>query len=231
MKNIWIVEDEPDIANLVAHNLRREQYNVSVFFDGESYLEALGKQLPDLVVLDLLLPGISGLDICRMMRSNERSNHVPVVILTAKSAEPDIVLGLELGADDYVTKPFSVRELTARISTVLRRTGDSQDGKLIRIEGLSVNLESFDVRVDNAPVKLTYSEFRILSILVSRPRRVFTRQEIIEMMWDEYRIVTSKTVDVHIGKLRKKLGKYGCLIKTVRRAGYKLEYQTEDRIH
>jgi DNA-binding response OmpR family regulator len=223
MRDVWVVEDEPDIADLLAHHLRKEQSRVSVFYDGESYLEALKEQLPDLVVLDLMLPGINGLDICRIMRSDERTKPVPVVMLTAKSAELDVVLGLELGADDYVIKPFSVKELLARINTVLRRAERSQTGNQISVDGLSVDLESFDVRVDNISAKLTYSEFRILKILVSRPRRVFTRQEIIEMMWDEYRIVTSKTVDVHIGRLRKKLGKYGRFIKTVRRAGYKFE--------
>ena len=223
MRDVWIVEDEPDIANLVAHHLRREHSKVSVFYDGESYLEALKDQLPDLVVLDLMLPGINGLDICKMMRSEEKFSQIPVVMLTAKSSELDVILGLELGADDYVTKPFSVRELIARIGTVLRRTEHSQN--LAGTEGLSVDLESFDVRVDNVPVDLTYSEFKILSILYSKPKRVFTRQEIIEMMWDEYRIVTLKTVDVHIGRLRKKLGNYGHFIKTVRRAGYKLDYQ------
>jgi DNA-binding response OmpR family regulator len=223
MRDVWIVEDEPDIANLVAHHLRREHSKVSVFYDGESYLEALKDQLPDLVVLDLMLPGINGLDICKIMRSDSKTKAVPVVILTAKSAEVDVVLGLELGADDYVVKPFSVKELMARIDTVLRRTENSQTGNQINVEGLSVDLESFDVRVDNTPVELTYSEFNILKILLSKPRRVFARREIIEMMWDEYRIVTPKTVDVHIGRLRKKLGKYGRFIKTVRRAGYKFE--------
>jgi two-component system alkaline phosphatase synthesis response regulator PhoP len=223
MKDVWVVEDEPDIADLVAHHLRKEPSKVSVFYDGESYLEALKKHLPDLVVLDLMLPGINGLDICRIMRSDERTKPVPVVMLTAKSSELDIVLGLELGADDYVVKPFSVKELMARIKNVLRRSEHSQTSMQINVEGLFVDPESFDVRVDNTPVKLTYSEFRILRILLSRPQRVFTRQEIIEMMWDEYRIVTPKTVDVHIGRLRRKLGKYGHFIKTVRRVGYKFE--------
>lgn len=224
MRKIWIVEDEPDIADLVAHNLRKERYNVGVFHDGESFLESLEDELPDLVILDLMLPGIDGLEVCRMMRSDERTRGTPIIILTAKAEELDVVLGLELGADDYVVKPFSVRELIARIKAVLRRMERPQDEELIRFEGLSVNLKSFEVKVDDNPVELTYAEFKALSYLISKPGRVFTRQQIIDGIWDdEYRVVTLKTVDVHVAHLREKLGKYGRFIKTVRGVGYKFE--------
>jgi DNA-binding response OmpR family regulator len=224
MRKIFIVEDEPDIADLVAHNLRKEQYNVGVFHDGESFLESLENELPDLVILDLMLPGMDGLEVCKMMHSDERTRGTPIIILTAKAEELDVVLGLELGADDYVVKPFSVRELIARIKAVLRRMERPQDEELIRFEGLSVNLKSFEVKVDDSPVELTYAEFKALRHLISKPGRVFTRQQIIDGIWDdEYRVVTLKTVDVHVAHLREKLGKYGKFIKTVRGVGYKFE--------
>ena len=225
MRKICIVEDEPDIAELVAHNFRKEQYNVDVFYDGESFLESLEDELPDLVILDLMLPGIDGLEVCRIMRSNEKTRGTPIIILTAKAEELDVVLGLELGADDYVVKPFSVRELIARVKAVLRRMEHPQgEDELIQFEGLSVNLKSFEVKVDDNPVELTYAEFKALRHLISKHGRVFTRQQIIDGIWDdEYRIVTLKTVDVHVAHLREKLGKYGKFIKTVRGVGYKFE--------
>jgi two-component system alkaline phosphatase synthesis response regulator PhoP len=226
VREIWIVEDEPDIANLVAHHVRRERFQTEVFHDGESFLESVRGEVPDLVILDLMLPGINGLDICKILRGDERTKAVPIIMLTAKDTETDIVLGLELGADDYVVKPFSVSELMARINAVLRRTEQSEDtgtDNLITVDGLSLDLESFDVEVDGASVELTFAEFRILSLLIARPGRVFTRRQIIDGIWDDYRVVTSKTVDVHVTHLRKKLGKYGSYVKTVRGVGYKFE--------
>ena len=223
MKKVWIVEDEPDIANLVAHHVRKEQFDVSVFHDGESVLESLKREVPDLVILDLMLPGIDGLDICRILKADKKTSSIPVIMLTAKGTELDIVLGLELGADDYVTKPFSVRELMARIKAVLRRAERPEADSLIIVDGLSVDMESFQVKVDDVPVELTYAEFKILSLLISRLGRVLTRQQIIQGIWDDYRIVTSKTVDVHVTHLRRKLGKYGHFVKTVRGVGYKFE--------
>jgi len=226
MKKVWIVEDESDIADLVAHNLRKERSDVGVFYDGESFLQALEREVPNLVILDLMLPGIDGLDICRIMRSDERTRSIPIIILTAKGTELDVVLGLELGADDYVVKPFSVRELAARVKAVLRRAErpvETRRAMSLAFDGLSVDLESFEVRVDNAPVELTYAEFKTLGLLISKPGRVFTRRQIIEGIWDDYRVVISKTVDVHVAHLRKKLGKYGHFIKTVRGVGYKFE--------
>jgi two-component system alkaline phosphatase synthesis response regulator PhoP len=223
MKKIFIVEDESDIANLVARNLRKEQFEVSVFHDGESFLRSLDDELPDLAILDLMLPGIDGLDVCKEMRTDERTRSVPIIILTAKGTELDIVLGLELGADDYITKPFSIRELIARVKAVLRRVEPSQQEGPLVFDGLSVDMESFKARVDGSPVDLTYAEFRTLSLLASKPGRVFTRSQIINAIWDNYRVVTYKTVDVHIAHIRKKLGKYGDSIKTVRGVGYKFE--------
>jgi two-component system alkaline phosphatase synthesis response regulator PhoP len=223
MKKIIIVEDEPDIANLIAHNLRKERFDVSIFYDGESFLKSLNSEMPNLVILDLMLPGIDGLNICKIMRSEGRTLSIPIIILTAKGTELDVVLGLEFGADDYVIKPFSIRELIARVKAVLRRSEHQQEGNLFVIEGLSIDIDSFETRVDDTPIDLTYAELRILSLLVSKPGRVFTRNQIIERIWDDYRIVTSKTVDVHVAHLRNKLGKYGHFIKTVRGVGYKFE--------
>ena len=224
VRKIWIVEDEPDIANLVAHPVRKDQFEVNIFHDGESFLDSVRGEVPDLVILDLMLPGISGLDICKELRGNERTRTVPIIMLTARDTEADIVLGLELGADDYVVKPFSVREFMARIKAVLRRSEEQYgEDRLITVDGLSVDLESFEVKVDGTTLDLTYAEFRILTLLISRPYRVFTRQQIIDGIWDDYRVVTSKTVDVHVAHLRKKLGKYGNCVKTVRGVGYKFE--------
>ena len=222
-KRVWIVEDEPDIAGLIEHNLRRERFEVKTFHDGESFLSSLRYELPDLVILDLMLPGVDGLEICRMMRADERTRSVPIIILTAKGSEADIVLGLELGADDYVVKPFSVRELIARVKAVLRRTEPPAEGRAIQIGGLYVDRDGVVVKVDGSPLDLTYAEFKLLSLLISNPGRVFTRQQIIEWLWEGEKVVSYKTVDVHVAHLRKKLGRYGDLIKAVRGIGYKLE--------
>jgi DNA-binding response OmpR family regulator len=149
-RKIWIVEDEPDIADLIEHNLRKERFEVKTFYDGESFLNSLRYDLPDLVVLDLMLPGVDGLEICKMMRADRRTKSVPIIILTAKGSEADIVLGLELGADDYVVKPFSVRELLARVKAVLRRTEPPPEGKAIQIGGLYVDPDRIVVKVGKA---------------------------------------------------------------------------------
>ena len=221
MKKIFIVEDEPDIANLVAHNLRKERFDVSIFHEGEIFLRSIKSETPDLVILDLMLPGIDGLDICKIMRSEGQK--MPIIILTAKGTELDIVLGLEVGADDYVVKPFNIRELIARVKAVLRRSEDHQEGNLFVVESLSVDMDSFETRIDGSLIDLTYAELKILSLLISKPGRVFTRHQIIERIWDDYRVVTSKTIDVHITHLRDKLGSYAHFIKTVRGVGYKFE--------
>lgn len=223
MTKVWIVEDEPDIAHLIVHNLKKEQFSSKIFYEGESFLESLENKLPDLVILDLMLPGIDGLNICKIMRSDERTESIPIIILTAKGEESDIILGLELGADDYVVKPFSVRELIARVKAVLRRIELPEQDKVIKVEGLSVDLESFEAKIDDKPVDLTYAEFKILSLLISKPERVYTRQQIINWIWEEGKVVTLKTVDVHVAHLRSKLGKYGDFIKAVRGVGYKFE--------
>lgn len=223
MKKVAVVEDESDIANLVARNLRKEKFEVSVFYDGESFLRSMEDELPELIILDLMLPGIDGLDICRIIRSDKKNLSIPIIMLTAKGSELDIVLGLELGADDYIVKPFSVRELVARVKAVLRRSERPHEGNLVIYDCLSLDPESFQVKVDNEFVDLTFSEFKTLQMLISKPQRVFTRRQIIDGIWDDYRIVSSKTVDVHITHLRRKLGKYGDFIKTVRGVGYKFE--------
>lgn len=223
MEKIFVVEDDPDIANLVAHHLHKEHFDVSVFYDGEDALEPLRNELPSLVILDLMLPGIDGLEVCKIVRADVKTNSIPIIMLTAKGTELDVVLGLELGADDYVVKPFSVRELIARVKAVLRRAESPQEADLLVFDGLSINPKSFEAKIDGAQADLTYAEFKTLRLLASKPGRVFTRRQIIEGIWDDYRIVTYKTVDVHIVHLRKKLGKYGHFITTVRGVGYKFE--------
>lgn len=223
VRRIWIVEDEPDIAELVAHNLRKERFNVRTFHDGETFLGSLEVEIPDLVILDLMLPGVDGLEICRMLRAEERTRSIPIIILTAKGDEVDIVVGLEIGADDYVVKPFSVRELVARVKAVLRRSEPPPQDTPLRIGGLQIDPERFSASVDGTPLDLTYAEFRLLSLLISKPGRVFTRRQIIDWIWEGEKVVVPKAVDVHISNLRRKLGRYGDLIKSVRGVGYKFE--------
>ncbi|HID57087.1 TPA: response regulator transcription factor [Candidatus Poribacteria bacterium] len=226
MKRIWVVEDEPDIAELLAHNLRRERFIVRTFHDGEEFLTALEGGTPDLVILDLMLPGIDGLEICKMMREDERRRSIPIIILTAKGGETDVVLGLELGADDYVVKPFSIRELIARVKAVLRRVESPSRSVPFKVEGLQVDPEGFSASVDGTPLDLTFAEFRLLSLLISKPGRVFTRRQIIDWIWEGEKVVLPKAVDVHVSNLRRKLGRYGGLIKSVRGVGYKFEVKT-----
>ncbi len=149
MEKIFVVEDDPDIANLVAHHLRKERFDVSVFHDGEDVLKPLGNELPSLVILDLMLPGIDGLEICKIVRADAKTNSIPIIMLTAKGTELDVVLGLELGADDYVVKPFSVRELIARVKAVLRRAESAQEADPLVFDGLSIDPKSFEAKIDD----------------------------------------------------------------------------------
>ena len=223
MSKICVVEDERDMASLVAHNLEKERFEAQVFHDGESFLESLNEAVPDLVILDLMLPKVGGLDVCRMMRADEKTRSVPVIMLTAKGTELDIVLGLELGADDYIVKPFSVRELVARVRAILRRSEDTKSDDVLVFKELSVDRDGFQVKAGGRSVDLTYAEFEILSLLASRPGKVFTRQQLIETTGDMNRVITPKTVDVQVAHIRSKLGEYGELIKTVRGVGYKID--------
>jgi len=227
-ETVLVVDDEEDILELVKYNLAKEGYTVVAVASGEDALAASRTKLPDAVVLDLMLPGLDGLEVCRRMKSDPTMRHIPIVMLTAKGTEADIVTGLELGAADYVTKPFSPRVLTARVKAVLRRDTESTDeGGVLRVRQLTIHPGRHEVLAGDVPVNLTATEFRILVFLARRPGWVFTRQQIVDAAQgdDVYvadRFVTDRSVDVHIVSLRRKLGPCGAYIETVRGVGYRL---------
>ncbi len=226
-QKILVIEDEKDIAELVRYNLSREGYKVSNAYSGEEGLRTAATLLPDLILLDLMLPEIDGLQVCRTLKSDIRTQHIPVIMVTAKREELDVVTGLELGADDYITKPFSPRVLIARVRVALRRkdetnTGDSEITP-IRIHNLLIDPGRHQVLVDDTSVSLTHTEFRLLHTLADRPGWVFSRDQLVNSVRGEDAFVTDRTIDVHVAGLRKKLGESGNLIETVRGAGYRLK--------
>ena len=221
---ILVIEDDKDIVELVRYNLEREGFRVLDAADGEQGLTAVTRHKPDLVLLDLMLPGVDGLEVCRRIRAHEELRGTPVVILTAKGEESDVVIGLELGADDYLAKPFSPRELVARLKAVLRRAiRAEEEGERSRIEIGEVVLDSsrYEVTVAEKLVPLTRAEFRLLWALVQRPGRVFPRDELVDKITAGESYIIDRNVDVHISSIRRKLGKAGDLIATVRGIGYK----------
>ena len=224
-ESLLIIEDDPDIVELVQYNLEREGFRVQAARDGERGLQEASATHPSLILLDLMLPGMEGLEVCRALRRNRSTRRIPLVILTAKGEETDIVLGLEMGADDYVTKPFSPRELTARVRAVLRRAeAAAGENESSRIEHgpLLLDAERYQVWLNGNPLSLTLSEFRLLHALVSSPGRVLTRDQLVERITAGECIVTDRNVDVHISSLRKKFGdEHEDLIVTVRGVGYK----------
>jgi two-component system phosphate regulon response regulator PhoB len=224
-EKILLVEDEEDILELVRYNLDREGYRVNAVATGEKALKALKEETYDLVVLDLMLPGVDGLEVCKSIKSDPETGDVPVIMLTARSEEADVVTGLELGADDYITKPFSPRVLTARLRAVLRRKSyqDADDTLPIEFNDLAIHPGRHEVLVKGKPVKLTLTEFRILRFLATRPGWVYSRYQIIDGVQGDDHIVTDRSVDVQIVGLRKKLGSAGRHIETVRGVGYRFK--------
>lgn len=221
-KLIAVVDDEPDIVELITHHLKKERFGVKEFYDGTSLLSYLNTTLPDLIILDLMLPEIDGLEVCRILKNNERTSSVPIIMLTAKGTETDRVVGLELGADDYMVKPFSPRELLARVKAVLRRVeAKVEKPKLIKIDDLLIDSGRFEVTIKGRKIDLTITELRILTILAERPGWVFTRSQLLDRLWGDDKIVLERTIDVHVTQLRKKLGELGRLIKSIRGIGYK----------
>ncbi len=222
-KPIYIVDDEPDILELVEVNLKKAGFSTKTFEDTSNLIHEIENNPPLLIILDLMLPYTDGLDICKYLKGNKDYQHIPIIILTARNEETDKVLGLELGADDYVTKPFSPRELTARVKAVLRRgTVPKED---IRSIGnlLTIDLNRHTVTVAGKRIELTGTELKILELLTSHPGWVFSRDQILDHLWGHEKIVIDRTVDVHINHLRKKMGKAGDLIHNVRGVGYKLD--------
>jgi len=226
---ILVIDDEKDLIELVRYNLEKEGFQVRAAQDGEAGLSAAIKELPDLILIDLMLPGIDGLDVCRSLRSNDRTARIPVIMLTAKSEESDRILGLELGADDYVTKPFSPRELVARIKAVLRRTSVKQaPAEVIRRGRLSIDLARREINCAGESIILTATEFRLLQFFASHPGRVFSRAELIDSVLGRDVSVENRTIDVHITGLRRKLGNCSDWIETVRGFGYRFREESDD---
>ena len=219
---LFIVEDEPDLRDTLKYNFENEGFKVKAFSNGESFLDVLQKNKPNLVILDLMLPGVSGLDVCRELRSNDNYAGIGVVMLTAKSEEVDRIVGFELGADDYVTKPFSVRELILRVKVLLKkRIDNSANEQILKYGPISMNLEAHDVSVYEQSIILTALEFKLLKHLLKRKGRVQTRDQLLGDVWGYSSEVTTRTVDTHIKRLREKLGKPGELIQTIRGVGYR----------
>jgi DNA-binding response OmpR family regulator len=220
---IAALDDEPDILELLKVNLSKAGYRFEGFQDAESLYRYLEREKPHLILLDLMLPGTNGLEVCRHIRRTEGLADIPIIMLTARGDESDKIVGLELGADDYVTKPFSVKELVARIHAVLRRPAGAETLRRIAVGPLVVDLDKFEATVDGSRVELTATEFKILQLLASRKGRVFSRDQILDFLWGQEKAVIDRTIDVHIRNLREKLGAAGSLIRNVRGVGYKLE--------
>ncbi len=226
--NIYLVEDDPDIQELIRYNLSKEGFQVRGFGNGEGLLLAVREKVPDLILLDLMLPGIDGLEVCRRLKREERFRSLPVIMITAKGEEADVVSGLEIGADDYVVKPFSPRVLLARVKTVLRRGetepgGNKQDGEELLIKELAIHPGRHEVTVNGIPLVLTVGEFKILHTLAKRPGWVFTRGQLVASVHGDDYIVTERSIDVMVVGLRKKLLDAGQYIETVRGVGYRFK--------
>ena len=223
-ENILVVEDEPDIAEIIQYNLAREGYRVRIVDDGEVALDRIVRDAPDLVLLDLMLPGLDGLELCRRLKEDPVTRPIPIIMVTAKGEESDVVLGLGMGADDYVAKPFSPRELTARVRAVLRRgkarvSGDRRER--VVVGPVVVDAGRHEVTVEGEPVSLTATEFRLLHVLVSHPGRAFSRDQLLSRAIGETVAVTDRNIDVHVRTIRRKLGSQRDLIETVRGVGYR----------
>jgi two-component system phosphate regulon response regulator PhoB len=229
-EKILIVEDEEDILELVSYNIMKEGYRIDGVMSGEDALRKVKTESYNLIVLDLMLPGVDGLDVCKMLKRDPATADLPVIMLTAKGEEADIVVGLELGADDYITKPFSPRILVARIKAVLRRRQqpEPEQSAVIIHQDLQIDSSRYEVRIQGKPVQLTTTEFDILLYLARRPGWVFTRYQIVDAVKGEDYIVTDRAVDVQIAGLRKKLGDLSHYIETVRGVGYRFREQRDD---
>jgi DNA-binding response OmpR family regulator len=224
-ESVAVVDDERDIVDLITLHLKKAGFEAHGFPDARSFLDSLKRHVPDLVLLDLMLPDIDGLEVCKLLQRNEEWASIPIIMVTAKGEEPERILGLELGADDYVTKPFSTKELMARVRSVLRRKTVRGESKKIDIDGLlAMDLDKYEVRVKGRKIDLTSAEFKILGLLALKRGWVFTRDQILDHLWGHEKVVLDRTIDVHIRNLREKLGPQAAdLIKNIRGVGYKLE--------
>jgi len=229
-EKILIVEDEPDIIKMLEYNLKKEGFRITSVSDGREALRRSEREHPDIIILDLMLPEIDGLEVCKTLKQSSDTADIPVIMLTAKAQETDKIVGLELGADDYITKPFSIRELTARVKAVLRRAGEKNKlPEIFEIGNLTIDFSKIKVTVGNKPVELTSKEFELLSALVKAKGRVLSRDYLLDNIWgfDNAIEIQSRTVDVHIQTLRKKLKQAAKRVVTVKNYGYRFEQEEE----
>jgi len=224
MPAVFIIEDDEDINELLSYNLRKEGFRVYSFLNSGDALKKLKDIQPDIIILDIMLPDIDGFEVCKKLKSDDRFKDIPIIMLTARDTEIDKVVGLELGADDYVTKPFSFRELLARIKAVLRRYSKKTEKNR---SDFILDKDSLSVIIRGEKIPLTVKEFKLLNTLISYPMKVFTREELLSIVWENKQYdIFDRTIDVHIKKLREKLDDYGKCIKTVRGLGYKWECES-----
>lgn len=225
-RTVAVVDDEKDILELLTHHLKRTGFRVRSFLNGKDFLSYIQGAVPDFVILDIMLPGVDGLEIAKILKRASRTASVPILMLTAKGTETDIVVGLELGADDYMVKPFSPTELMARVKTILRRRGEpAADAASVTVGPISIDSERYEVTVEGEKLALTTTEFKILEALLKSPGKVFTRDSLIKLkrLWGDEKLIYDRTIDVHIKNLREKLGGAGKMIETIRGVGYKLQ--------
>ncbi len=222
--NVLVVEDEPAQREVLAFNLEAEGCSVSKADNGDDALLYVSEDMPDLILLDWMLPGVSGIEVCRRLKSNSKTRDIPIIMLSARSEEVDKVRGLETGADDYVVKPYSVMELMARVRAQLRRVRPATMGKILTFEDITLDSETHRVSRNDQSIKLGPTEFRLLSTFMEKPGRVWSREQLLDRVWGRDIYVDSRTVDVHVGRLRKSLCEYGGedYLRTVRGAGYSL---------
>ena len=220
---IWCVEDDSGIRDIEIYALNSAGFETQGFEDGLSFWKALKQNQPELVILDVMLPGMDGIEILTKMKESTQYHHIPVILATAKGQEYDRIHGLNLGADDYIVKPFSIMEMVSRVKAVLRRSQPQQVSKLLKVGGLVVNLDEHTVIADGNRVQLTYKEFELLSLFLSHPGMVYTREQLFSQVWKQDYIGDSRTLDAHIRTLRQKLDEYGKRIETVRNVGYRWE--------
>ena len=224
---IWCVEDDSSIRDIEVYALTSSGFEVKGFEDGDSFWNALQSEQPELVVLDVMLPGKDGVTLLKMMKNSQKFCQIPVIMATAKGSEYDKIQSLDLGADDYLVKPFGIMEMVSRVKAVLRRCKPAKESKSLKMDGLVLNPEEHTVTVDGQRVSLTYKEYKLLHLFLSQPGIAFTRDQLLVSVWNTDFLGETRTVDMHIRTLRQKLGEYGAMIETVRNVGYRLEARND----
>ena len=225
---IWCVEDDSSIRDIEVYALTSTGFEAKGFEDGDSFWNALQTEKPELVVLDVMLPGKDGVTLLKMMKASEELREIPVIMATAKGTEYDKIQSLDLGADDYLVKPFGIMEMVSRVKAVLRRCRRTQESHRLGVDGLVLNPDEHTVMVDGERITLTYKEYELLHLFLSQPGFAFTREQLLASVWNTEYMGETRTVDMHIRTLRQKLGSYGSLIETVRNVGYRLECKQRD---